>query len=145
MTKIKAMKNIISLLAVAFISKFAIAQNPYLDYKYALKISNLSTLKVKQTIPEFNASPYALSLVDFSKVGNQLQLIHPTFAFDWITKRKNTREIELVDLILNKENTKKYTYVINGVSKQFTDRTVETAISLRYEYLINFCTQKESE
>jgi hypothetical protein len=139
------MRNKIFLLVTILFSKLTIAQNPYLDYKYAFKISNLSTLKLKEVIPQYALSPYALSIETGDKVNTSFQLFHPTAAFDWMTKRKNTREIELLDLILNRENTKTYTYEANGETKKFTDKTIETAISIRYQYSINYCKHIESK
>ncbi len=139
------MRNIFLLLIAITSSKLAIAQNPYLDYKYALKISNLSTLNFKEVVPQYDLSPYALSVKSGDEVKNKFQLFHPTVSFDWMTKRKNTHEIELINLVLNKERTKTYNYELNGVMGQIIDKTTETAISLRYTYLINFCKQKESK
>jgi hypothetical protein len=133
-------------LVIAILSlQAALAQNPYLDYKHSLKISNLSTLQLHEVAPQYALSPYALPVKTDDKVYNRLQLFHPTVAFDWMTKRKNTREIGLIDLILNKQNNKIYSYELNGITKNFTDRTTETAISLRYQYIINFCKNKESK
>lgn len=139
------MKIKFPLLLAISLSKFALAQNPYLDYKYSLKISNLSTLKLQQVIPQYASSPYALSVKTGDKIYNQFQLFHPTVAFDWMTKRKNTREFEVVDLVLNRQSTRKYTYELNGVTHHLGDKTTETAISLRYQYIINYFKHKESK
>jgi hypothetical protein len=131
------------LLAIT-LSKLALAQNPYLDYKYALKISNLSILRQHYVVPQYALSPYGY-IKTGDKVYNQLQLFHPTVAFDWMTKRKNTREFEVIDLVLNRQSTRKYSYEINGVTHRIGDKTTETAISLRYQYIINYCKHKESK
>lgn len=135
-------KKFLLLIAVIF-SKVTIAQNPYLDYKYALKVNNLTTLSSTH-IPVFVATSHGLTIFNGTKLGNRFQLYHPTFAFDWQSKRKNTHELELIDLILNRGTTKEYYYDTNSGLKKIADQTLETAISVRYEYMINFRTQKES-
>ncbi|HRG53896.1 MAG TPA: hypothetical protein PLL00_13765 [Bacteroidia bacterium] len=108
------------LLAIgSLFSIVAIAQNPYLENKYSWKLSNLSTLTTN----------------------NKYQLLHPTIAFDWLSKRKNTHELELIDLALNRGNIREYSMSGN---KRFTEGTRQTAISMRYEYKINFNTKRES-
>jgi hypothetical protein len=139
------MKIKFPLLLVVTLSKLAFAQNPYLDYKYALKISNLSTLQLHRVVPQYIPSPYGFDVKAGDNVYNQLQLFHPTVAFDWMTKRKNTREFEVIDLVLNGKNTRKYTYEVNGITQQFQEKIATTAISIRYQYIINYCKHKESK
>jgi hypothetical protein len=139
------MKRKFPLLLFLTLSKLALAQNPYLDYKYALKISNLSTLQLHRAVPQYALSPYGFYVKTGDNVYNQLQLFHPTVAFDWMTKRKNTREFEVIDLVLNGQSTRKYTYEVNGVTEHFQEKTATTAISIRYQYIINYCKQKESK
>lgn len=139
------MKNKLFLLLTIAISKFAVAQNPYLDYKYAFKISNLSTFQLRQAIPNYNSLRYGQAVLNYDILRNQLELFHPTLAFDWMSKRKNTHEIEWTDLFLNRTNMKKFIYTNDTVRREFIDKTIETAISFRYEYMINFCTKKESK
>src|SRR3954471_12114041 len=139
--KQNTMRNFFFLLIGITFSQLAIAQNPYLtDYKYAWKVNNLSTLSSSNIIV-FGSNPYATNIVKDNRLSKQIQLLHPTFAFDWQSKRKNTHELELIDLILNRASIKNYPSPGNNA---FSDRTVQTAISFRYEYKINFCTNKES-
>lgn len=135
------MKKIFLLLIGITFFQLATAQNPYLtDYKRSFRINNLSTLS-SDNIIVFGSNEYAASIVKGNLHKNQVQLFHPTFSFDWQSKRRNTHELELIDLVLNRESIKNYSY---AGSKTFTDKTLQTAISLRYEYRINFCTNKES-
>ncbi|HET6224828.1 MAG TPA: hypothetical protein VFF27_01020 [Bacteroidia bacterium] len=137
------MKKILSLIMGITLTTVAIAQNPYLDYKYAWKINNLTMLS-NNRYPVYVSTPYAIPAFRGAIFNNYVQWLHPTFAFDWQSKRKNTHEIELIDLIVGRSNINYFNYSTSSGSQTVSDKTRQTSISLRYEYMINFCTNKES-
>lgn len=139
------MKKLLPLLTGITLSQMTIAQNPYLtDYKYSFRINNLSTFSKRETpvfVPFCNSYPQPRG----TRNANQIVLFQPTYSFDWQSKRKNTHEIELIDFVLNRSDSRQYMF--DSIRWQYTrtdDRFYETSISLRYEYKINFCTNKES-
>jgi hypothetical protein len=137
------MKKALSLFAGIIFTTLTIAQNPYLDYKYAWKINNLTTLS-NNRYPAYVSTPYAIPAFRGSIFNNYVQWLHPTFAFAWQSKRKNTHELELIDLVVGRSNINYSTYTTSSGTQTVSDKTTQTAISMRYEYAINFCTNKES-
>jgi hypothetical protein len=73
--------------------------------------------------------------------------LHPTIAFQWKTRKNNFREIELTTLALGRLGTKtviksdpsNYGQIISG-NEIFT-----TAVSVRYEYILNFNKLKDKK
>lgn len=104
----------------------------------------MSTFSKRETpvfVPFSNSYPQPIG----TRNANQIVLFQPTYSFDWQSKRKNTHEIELIDFVLNRSDSRQYMF--DSIRWQYTrtdDRFYETSISLRYEYKINFCTNKES-
>jgi len=131
------MKNyILIILSLVFI-KNGWTQNTNLDYKYAIKIYNLTSFdEYKETKSDTNA--YSTKT---------LQILHPTVAFQWKTKKNNFHEIELTNFMLSKVGTK--TEIVNNTTgnRQIVSGNdlTTTLISLRYEYILNFNKSKDKK
>ena len=109
--KNKMKKHILIILLLLFI-KNGWAQNTNLDYKNAIKIYNLTTYEEYQRSEKLNdtsSSYYNYTTTNF-------QILHPTIAFQWKTKKNNFQEIELTSFIIDKAVTK--TEIKNATSKR---------------------------
>lgn len=131
------MKKCFLLLILLLFIKSGWSQNPNLDYKKALKVYNLTTYE-----------DYSKSKNDTTRfTSTTLQILHPTFAFQWKSKKNNFHEIELTDFHLAKARTK------TEITKNLSDNgqllsgndLVTTSISVRYDYIINFCKSKDKK
>ena len=84
------MKNYILIILLLLFIKNGWTQNTNLDYKYAIKIYNLTTF-----------DEYRESKSDTTAYSTKtLQILHPTVAFQWKTKKNNFHEIELTNFML---------------------------------------------
>ena len=93
-------KFILLLTAIQFVIH-CFSQNTNLDYKKAIKIYNLTSYEKysKSEYIDDSSSAYLLSTV------SDLQILHPTFAFQWKTRKNNFQEIEISYLMLGKKST----------------------------------------
>jgi hypothetical protein len=138
------MKNkSLTLFLLIIVVKTGWTQNANLDYKYALKIYNLTTYEEQLKSKRLNDT----SSYRYQYTNTTLQILQPTIAFQWKTKKNNLHEIELTSLILGKIGAK--TEIIedtvnNGQIISGSDIT-RTAISLRYECILNFNKNKDSK
>ncbi len=116
-------------------------QNTNLDYKNAIKIYNLTTFEEYEKSEKLNDTSSAY----FSYTTTNLQILHPTIAFQWKTKKNNFHEIELTCFIIDKAVTKteiKNTTSANVYLLSGSDITT-TSIAVRYEYILNFNKSKD--
>ena len=110
-------------------------QNPNLDFKYSVKLSNLSTLQKRSEVNRVGNNDTAI--IDEH---NSLRLFHPTIAFQIKNKRNNIHEIELTDLSVARVSNKHLLsyrpdlepFAVGGYS------TTSTNVALRYEYIRTF-------
>jgi hypothetical protein len=135
------MKKYILIILLLFSMKGGWTQNMNLDYKIAIKLYNLTTFDEYERSRTINDT----SSNTVYNTTSTLQILHPTIAFQWKTKKNNFHEIELTNFILgkltsNKENKSDTT--INGQTKIGYD-LVTTFISARYEYILNFNKSKD--
>lgn len=135
------MKNFLVIAGTILLINKGFAQNTNLDYPYALKIYNLSSYdEYKETKNDSTPTSYRYTTTT-------LQILHPTIAFQWKTKKNNFHEIELTNFMLNKVGSK--TEIVNdssGISNKVNeDKTTTTLIALRYEYILNFLKSKDKK
>lgn len=133
----------LTLLLLIILVKTSWAQNTNLDYKSALKFYNLTTFEEQTKSRRLNDT----SSYRYQYTNTTLQILHPTIAFQWKSKKNNFHEIELTSLMLDKIGTK--TDIINdttnnGQTISGNDITT-TVISARYEYILNFNKSKDSK
>jgi hypothetical protein len=109
------------------------SQNTNLDYKIGVKLYNLTT--VEETMTTRDSSSYSIYTTNTT-----LQILHPTVAVQWRTKKSNFHEIELTSFTLGKLTNKTETIVdsTNNVQTESVNDLVTTSISARYEYILNF-------
>lgn len=127
------MKKIYLLLFLVLVLKFGWAQNSNLEYKYAIKVYNLTSYE-----------EYIKSTSYLNQTRTSFQLLHPTVAFQWNNDKRNTNEVELTNFELgkietiseNKDTTIAGINNLEGVVKS-------TMISARYEYILNFNKSKD--
>jgi hypothetical protein len=117
------------------------SQNINLDYKHALKVYNLSTF---DDYNKTNEDTFGLKSTTISLT----QILHPTIAFQWKTKKNNFQEIELTNFTFNVAGTK--TELINMYTgkaqlQSNSCNLTQTYISLRYEYIKNFNKSKDKK
>lgn len=133
-------KKLLILILFTIVVKIGWTQNINLDYKSALKFYNLTSIE-EQTISRRLTASSPL----YKYKNTTLQILHPTIAFQWRSKKNNFREIELTSFMLRK--IEKTTDSISSNSTQTIsggDYTI-TAISLRYEYILNYNKSKDSK
>jgi hypothetical protein len=132
----------LTLLLLIIAVKTGWTQNTNLDYKSALKIYNLTSFD-EQTISRRLTASSPL----YQYTNTTLQILHPTIAFQWQSKKNNFHEIELTSLMLGKIGTQ--TEIINDTTNN--GQTIsgsdlkKTVISARYEYILNFNKSKNSK
>ena len=117
------------------------AQNTNLDFKNAIKIYNLTTYEEYEKSERLNDTSSSY----FYYTTTNFQILHPTIAFQWKTKKNNFHEIELTSFIIDKAVTK--TEIKNATSTNAylisgNDITT-TSIAMRYEYILNFNKSKD--
>lgn len=135
------MKNyFVIVITILFINK-GWTQNTNLDYKNAIKIYNLTTFDEYR---EFKSDTTAYS---FRYTTATVQILHPTIAFQWKTKKNNFHEIELTNFMLSKVGTQ--TEIVNNTTGNGQmvsgNDLITTAISVRYEYILNFNKSKDKK
>jgi len=131
------MKKYILIILLLLFIKNSWAQNTNLDYKNAIKIYNLSTFEEYRELKSDS----------FRYTATTLQLLHPTIAFQWKTKKNNFHEIELTNFMLSKVGTKTETVTNTSGNAQMVSGNdlTTTLISLRYEYILNFNKSKDKK
>jgi hypothetical protein len=139
--KRKIMRNLTIIIPLMLIANYAMTQNTNLDYKRAFKISNMTRYET------FKSSTMLVDSVN-STVENKsssLQLFHLTFAYQWKARKNNFHEIELIDLTVGRLAAKSEKKVDSLGIIQVLDggRLSTSAISLRYEYIVNFNKSKD--
>jgi len=135
------MKKYTIIIILLLFIKSGWTQNTNLDYKIAIKIYNLTTFDEYERSRKIND----ISSTQFDYTTTTLQILHPTIAFQWKTKKNNFHEIELTSFILGKLATKtenKGDTANNGQTINEYD-LVTTSISARYEYILNFNKSKD--
>jgi len=139
------MKTLLSFIVLMFFLQIGWSQNENLDFKYAVKLYNLTSFedKSKKEI-EVDSSIYVNS---YDIIDKTLQIFHPTVAFQWKTKKNNFHEIELTNISLDNTEARKdvetdtlgiYETIIGG--EIFT-----TYVSLRYEFIWNLNISGENK
>jgi len=137
------MKNLILILIVCFLTNSAWTQNKYNDFKYCIKIYNLSSFDVVFSKVTF---PSSYNFHSYTEITNSTtNYLNPTIAFQWKSKRDNFKEIELKAFSFRNFNN--YIKEINdtsGVIEHIQEIDKRTAyISLRYEYIYAFNKSKD--
>jgi hypothetical protein len=113
------------------------AQNPNLDYKYAVKAYNLTSYYENQTGPKQSDSTSTLYTT------KDLKILHPTLSFQWRNEKRNFHELELASFQLGKVSTQTELSGNSGSGLVSAGSSVITTdIAFRYEYIVNF---KKSE
>jgi hypothetical protein len=138
------MKNCLLIsFSLSLIATSAVAQNPNLDYKAAIKVSNMSTFEeqTKSRRPSSTASHRLQSTTE------TLQLFHPTIAYQWKSNQNNFHEIELSRFMWNKVGTSTLMIADTGAVAKLVSggELSSTDISIRYEYILCFNKSKESK
>lgn len=129
------MKSIVtSLLVLSCCSAYA--QNRYLDYKYAAKLYNLTTVADKNQL--YRDSNYVRT-ASFDKIA------YPAAAFQIATKKKNFHEIELSDLTIGRsDELTERIYPDQTTTEPVSGAlTTVTSIAVRYEYIQMFGKKKD--
>jgi len=131
------MKSYIFLFIMLLFAISSWSQNPNLDYKKAIKVYNLTSFE--------GFSKYTTDTTQYSKT--TLQILHPTIAFQWKTKKNNFHEIELTDFNLGKTGTETEITKNPGDNGQKIDGNdlLTTSISARYEFILNFNKTKDKK
>lgn len=115
-------------------------QNTNLDYRSGLKIYNLTTTEgLSKTVRLSDTSSYQFT-------NTSTQILHPTIAFQWKAKNNNFHEIELTNFVIGKTGAKtEFVADTNGIPFVSGQDVVTTALSVRYEYILNFNKSKDSK
>ena len=121
--------------------KTTAAQNPNTDYKFGVKVYNLTQYEESE-----KSDPESLGTHNFFLYKSKnLKVLHPTMAFQWKSKKNNFHEVEITDLQLENKGTVDESE--NDSSKTnvkiYEDKVVQTSIAARYEYILVFNKKKE--
>lgn len=117
------------------------SQNANLDYRYAIKIYNLTSFEDYHKSEKPGDTSYNM----YSYTYTMLKILQPTIAFQWKNTKNNLHEIEFTGFMSGKYGT---TTEINNdttdVSSTVSGNDVlATLISVRYEYIVNFSKTKD--
>lgn len=135
------MKNLmIACIATIFV-KGVVAQNPNTDYRLGIKVYNLA--RYEETERSEAKNPGSHNSLLYKK--KTLNILHPTIAVQWRSKKNNFHEIEIVDL--KWEKTGSTTQIrddsTNVSTKVYGENVTETSIAARYEFTLVFNKKKE--
>jgi len=133
-------KKLLTLFLLIIVVKIGWTQNTNLDYKSALKIYNLTSFD-EQTITR----RLTTSSPRYQYTNATLQILHPTIAFQWRSKKNNFHEIELTSFMLGKIGKTTDSITTNSAQTISGGDLTITEISLRYEYILNFNKSKDSK
>jgi hypothetical protein len=133
-------KKTLSFLFLLVFVKTSWSQNTNLDYRSGLKIYNLSTFEENfKSIRLSDTSSYQFT-------NTSTQILHPTIAFQWKARNNNFHEIELTNFEIGKTGAKtEFVADTNGIPFVSGQDIVTTALSVRYEYILNFNKSKDSK
>lgn len=136
------MKSIaLSSFLILFISP-SWAQNEQLNYKYAFKLYNLSTLEITTNTQWLNNS----KTERYENSNTSLSILNPTLAFQWKTRNSNFHEIELTNIQLDQTN-RETNYIIDSLNSSqtlFGTKITTNSLMLRYEYTFVFNKKSNS-
>jgi hypothetical protein len=93
------MKKIFSGLIALAQAYFPFAQNPLADYKIALKIYNIKSLEEYTNMTASGNDSSTLYTFNTRK----LDILHPTFAYQWSNKKGDFHEVELTRFALSND------------------------------------------
>jgi hypothetical protein len=118
------------------------SQNSPLAYSKALKMYNLTTFETATSTSQSSDLPG----ISFNSSVKTFQLLHPTIAFQWKTKKKeNFHEIELSSFSFRRTNTmdEKITDSTNLSQIISGSEEINFSIAARYEYIFTFFKTKD--
>jgi hypothetical protein len=128
------MKKFSFLIVIMFLFHSGWSQTTNTSFKYAIKLYNLTSFEDK--------SRHELDIVSIQAheiTNTELQILHPTVAFQWKTKKNNLHEIELTNFSLDKVDAEKE--LKDSLENTYTTisgaEVVTAYISVRYEYILN--------
>ena len=126
--------------AIVFITLVSYSQNQYLDFKYGLKVSNLTSFEENTTVTI--SDPASGTSSQF--VEKSLQIFHPTVAFLWKSKKNNFHEVELTSFSFRNQNDNTYQIIDSmAIIQTISGASISTVdISMRYEFILNFSKSK---
>jgi hypothetical protein len=133
-------KKLLALSLLLFVIKIGWSQNINLDYKSALKIYNLISFDEQTRLSRLTASSNR-----YQYTNTTLQILHPTIAFQWRSKKNNFHEIELTSFMLGTFGKTTDSITTNSAQSISGGDLTLTAISARYEYNLNFNKSKNSK
>jgi hypothetical protein len=135
------MKKPLPFIVLMLLDLYVWSQNSNPDYKYAVKLYNLTTFE--------DNSKHELDLVHikgYDISSKTLQILHPTVAFQWKTKKNNCHEIELTSLNLDKAEMEVVEYDSTGTGHAISGADIITSsVSIRYEFIMNFNASGENK
>ena len=127
-----------------FFSAISWSQNSSLAYSKALKMYNLTTFDAVSNTSQSSD----LAGISFNSSVKTFQLLHPTIAFQWKTKKKeNFHEIELSSFSFRRTNTMDEKITDSTNISQIISGSEETncSIAARYEYIFTFFKTKDKK
>ncbi len=109
------------------------SQNTYLNYQSGLKLYN--TTIFEQQSKSILVSDTSSVRIQYTNTNSQI--LHPTIAFQWKSKKNNFHEVELTNFMVNKVGTKTAYVSDTSATGQLVsgEYITKTALSLRYEYI----------
>lgn len=114
--------------------------NPNLQYNSAIKIYNESSIQ-----ESFKIENLQYTSSQFRRTKTTSTFFHPTFAIQLRNRKKNFHEIELNRWSINREKTIDKQYQPNGQYVVLDQvRINNTNISLKYEFIIQFCKNRNT-
>ncbi len=137
------MKYLILTTLFFFFIKLGLTQNPNLDYKNAIKIYNQTSFEEFSKTLRTNDS--SGNYLDYRSTN--LQILHPTIAYQCKTKKNNFREFELTGFSFAK-NVERTEFRNNSGSSNVLlagTKRVTSYIAVRYEYIFNFNKNKDKK
>gem|GEM_PF-823891 len=132
-SKSEMMRSLIFSFALLFCSFAAFSQNENPKRQSSLKIYNLTTVE-RDYSPQF-----------FDSLGNEyrdnfynIQLLHPTIAYQWFNAKGNAHEIELTSLRMSTSESNRWAFYSRNQSNLTAAQDLQASamISLRYEYIL---------
>jgi hypothetical protein len=127
------MKKFILIAFSIVVFLFVQAQNTTPGHKYAIKAYNLTSFYSGNTTSKLSDS------ADLNFTTNDLKILHPTLAFQWLNAKGNYHELELTSFELGELSNLEELSGNSGSGNTIPKTSVITTnIAFRYEYILNF-------
>jgi len=128
---------------MTFLITIGWSQNTNLNYQTGLKLYNTTIFEEQLNSIQLSDT----SSFRYQYTNTNLQILNPSIAFHWKSKKDNFHEIELTNFLINKVGTRTEILSDSSSNSQLIsgDDITTTSLSVRYEYIVVLNKSKNSK